>query len=77
MTRHKKLFLVVNPDRITFHPPTFIHERRESAIAEAERLARENPGQLFHVCESVLAKRKVDIETVEFDVEQETADVQF
>lgn len=77
MNREKKLFIVVNPERITFHPPTFIHPSRGLAEAEAERLARENPGQCFHVCESVLAKRKVDIETLEFDLEQTESDVPF
>lgn len=66
----KKLFLVVNPDRINFHPPTFIHDSLDTATKEAERLARENPGQTFHVVASVLAKMKDDIRTYEFDSEQ-------
>ncbi len=73
----KKLFIVVNPDRITFHPPTFIHPDRNSATIEAERLARENPGQLFHVCESYTAKIKTDLHTVLFDQEQEGSEVPF
>ena len=72
-----KIFLVVNPERITFHPPTFIHPSRDTAAAEAERLARENPGQTFHVVESVLAKTRVDVHTTEFDSEQDVSEIPF
>lgn len=77
MQREKKLFLVVNPERITFHPPTFIHPTRGLAEMEAERLARENPGQCFHVVESIVAKRKTDIDTIEFDPDQAESEVPF
>lgn len=75
--RSQKLFLVVNPERIVMHPPTFIHQTREAAITEAERLAREHVGQVFHVCESVIAKQKVDVGTYTFDPDQEAVEVPF
>jgi hypothetical protein len=75
--RSQKLFLVVNPQRIKTHPPTFIHEARDTAILEAERLARENPGETFHVCESTIAKAKVEISTYQFDPDQDHAEIPF
>lgn len=63
----KRIYLVVNPERIAFHPPTFIHEFLATAQTEAKRLAAENPGQIFHVVASVEASRKVDVHTHVFD----------
>jgi hypothetical protein len=62
----KRIYLVVNPDRITWHPPTFIHPTYDSAEIEATRLARENPGQEFHVVSSVVAKVKRDVDSFSF-----------
>lgn len=39
-------FLVWNPSAGF---PTFAHDSYQSAIKESERLARNNPGQSFHV----------------------------
>lgn len=37
--------------------PAFRHRSEESAVDEAERLARNNPGETFVVLESVCARR--------------------
>lgn len=44
------------------HAPTCKHQTRPSAVAEAERLARMNPGQSFHVLQLAGTCRKVDVE---------------
>lgn len=41
------------------YPPRYRHDTEESAVREAERLARVNPGQNFYVLEAV-ALRVVD-----------------
>lgn len=43
----KPFFLVWSPSGST--PPTFKHQSRQSAVVEAERLARANRGQKFFV----------------------------
>jgi len=46
-------------------PANHRHASRASAVTEAERLARANPGQVFVVLEAVEAVRKVDVERVD------------
>lgn len=52
---------IVAPFWMVWNPagynPTFKHQSKESAIREAERLAREKPEQTFVVLESVCARR--------------------
>lgn len=47
-------WFVWNPSN---RPPSFKHTTASGAMDEAERLARENPGQTFIVLESVMAYR--------------------
>lgn len=46
-------------------PTNYRHDTRASAVEEAERLARSNPGRVFVVLEAVEAIRKVDVERVD------------
>lgn len=48
-------FIVWSPEGKT--PPRIRHETREDATAEAERLARSNPGDFFYVLESLTESR--------------------
>lgn len=43
------------------HAPTYKHETELSAKTEAERLARLNPGHMFHVLERKGACKKIDV----------------
>ncbi len=52
-------------------PSSFMHESPSSAEDEAERLARENPGQRFYVLEAVSAFRRVEVERITFRDEDE------
>ena len=54
-------FLVWNPDA---GPPQKRHALRESAVEEALRLARQNPGQRFYVLAVIGYARKTDVEWV-------------
>lgn len=47
-------WMVWNPSG---RPPSFRHSTEEAAVAESERLARENPGRTFIVLGSVCACR--------------------
>lgn len=49
----KAFWLVWNPQRTA---PTYRHQSSLEATAEAERLARTNPGETFVVLESVCAR---------------------
>ncbi|KNY20373.1 hypothetical protein [Methylobacterium sp. ARG-1] len=55
------LFWMVHGDG----PANHRHGSRASAVTEAERLARANPGKVFVVLEAVEAVRKIDVERVE------------
>ena len=46
---HSQFWMVWNPAR---HAPTKRHPSQASAITEAERLARANPGESFFVLEA-------------------------
>ncbi|CAB4157573.1 hypothetical protein UFOVP683_32 [uncultured Caudovirales phage] len=48
----KKIWLVKKDSNSTGSSAKFQHESLESANAEAMRLASQNPGILFYVCES-------------------------
>ena len=61
-----RFWLVCAPLRITSHPPTYIHGQYESAMEEARRLARENPGMTFHVLGSIEAFIKSDVTRIGF-----------
>jgi hypothetical protein len=50
----KSFWLVWNPQGSN---PRYQHETEQSAISEAERLAKVNPGETFVVLESVCARR--------------------
>ena len=43
-------------------PPTYQHQTAESAKKEAERLAVQSPGSVFHVLQSIAACRRSDIQ---------------
>lgn len=45
------------------NPPRYQHPNADAAKAEAERLARANPGQEFFVLEAVSVSKRVDVET--------------
>lgn len=55
-------WLVWNPNG---HSPAYKHPSPERATAEAERLARVNPGQTFVVLESVCGRRVDDMLRIE------------
>ncbi|MGD9862542.1 MAG: hypothetical protein AB7S99_04950 [Pseudodonghicola sp.] len=45
-------------------PTTYRHDSQASAEAEAQRLARLNPGQIFFVMEAVAAHRHIAVERI-------------
>ena len=49
--------------------PTVQHETAQSAKTEAERLARNNPGQQFHVLEWTGTAIKRDVDWIECEFE--------
>ncbi len=51
------------------HAPTFKHDSEESARREAERLARNNPGQQFHVLQVVGTCQHKAVEWHEYEYE--------
>lgn len=61
----KQVFwLVWNPDRGS---PSFKHESKEAAIAEAERLARVNPRSDFFVLQAIGVRRDDSMVRVDFE----------
>ena len=55
----ERFFMVWNP---TGRPPSYKHRDRDSAEAEAQRLALQNPGQKFVVMASLCEYTKVEIQ---------------
>lgn len=55
-------------------PASHMHESRASAEAEAERLARLNPGEPFFVLVTVAALVRRDVERFTFDKADEGAE---
>lgn len=55
-------WLVWNPNG---RNPTFRHAFEENAIREAERLARDNPGETFVVLASVAARSVSDMQRLD------------
>lgn len=53
LLKNATFWMVWNPEG---HAPTHRHATLERAVAEAERLARANPGQAFVVLSSVCAR---------------------
>ena len=65
LTMNESTFWMVwNPQG---HAPTAKHLRREHAIAEAERLARQCRGQTFIVLESMCARVVDDMRRIEYE----------
>lgn len=58
MLRNATFWMVWNPEG---RAPTYKHTAFDSAVQEAERLARENPGQVFVVLSSVCARVSGDL----------------
>ena len=67
MSNTFRVWIVMNPQTLHIRPPTYLHQSFETAEAEAERLAKENPGSSFHVMASIVAKVKNDVRTISFD----------
>lgn len=68
MQNNESFWMVWNPMR---NAPVYQHRTLNNAIAEAERLARENPGQTFIVLESVMAIVVNDIQRTSLRPNQE------
>lgn len=58
MIAQEQFWMVWNP---MGWPPKFRHESEDSALREAKRLARNNPGQQFYVLEAVSGVEKNDV----------------
>ena len=67
MRTASRFWLVVNPERIDSHPPTYRHTSYESARDEAHRLASQHPNEQFHVMASIAAMKKSDVSEVIFE----------
>ncbi len=61
-----EFWMVYNPQG---GAPTYQHSSFQQAKAEAERLARMNPGQSFYVLQACGMARKVDVEWVNINID--------
>lgn len=52
------------------HTPRYEHQSAASAHAEAQRLARENPGEKFYVLQPISETVRNDIVTRRFEVDE-------
>jgi len=65
MSNEQQKWFVWNPKG---HQPRFVHDSYPSALAEAKRLARLNPGAKFYVLTvQAVAQTKDPVEVTEFD----------
>ena len=64
MSYYGEFFLVWNPST---GRTQYKHGSLGQARSEAERLARENPGQVFHVLANMGCARKTDVEWIPSD----------
>lgn len=64
--RRKPYWVVWNP---TGGPPRVRHYTHTSALQEAERLAKANPGQEFVVLQALHARRATAMHVVDFDLD--------
>lgn len=74
MSAPSPFWVVWNPEG---NVPFVRHQSRDIAQGEAERLARNNPGQSFYVLASLSVSRKSDVETTHFDVMELIDEVPF
>ncbi len=74
VTQYTRFWLVCNPERINFQPPNFRHDTYESAVTEAQRLARAHPGCAFHVLGSMEFFEKQDLRHHTFEDNTELPD---
>ncbi len=63
----RTFYLVWCPNGPT--PPTYRHETEGNARREAERLAREKPGQEFFVLRSTGVAKKVDVVWIDHEID--------
>lgn len=61
-------WVVMNPQG---NAPKFMHPSESAATIEAERLARENPGQVFYVMESICGRIVDDMQRIQLRQQDE------
>lgn len=71
----KPFWIVWSPDGAT--PPRARHDSERAAIAEAERLARLNPGKEFFALAAVAVSQKVEVTTRRIGVGDDYRDIPF